>query len=127
MRKFTNITQCTKDSSDRYINDVVASLEQVATDVAWCPNVLNYDIFAASDIAGTVYVYQRDSIMQKWQLSSKLEHDEAVTRINWTETGSILQVSLAHGDTLLYKESLAGVGEWVLLSKVSQDGDVQYE
>ena len=63
------VYEWTQNDKDKYSHHVAAVLEELIPDVAWSPNVLNYETFAACDRNGNVQVYQRSKSEGKWELA----------------------------------------------------------
>jgi len=80
-------------------------------DVAWRPDCSG--VLASGSWDRTVIIWAQEMEGQPWRHVSKITLSDKVESLSWSVTGSLLAVSVADGETAMYKESSDGRWEEV--------------
>jgi len=99
-------------------------------DVAWRPNAgLTSSTIASCSEDGRVVIWNQDSELKPWHpsvLDPKMEHEskkeqklDAVWRVSWSVTGTVLAVASGDNHITLYKETVDG--KWEKVTNLSED------
>lgn len=83
-----NVYEWVKIGKNDYAQNIVGTHKDVVTDVAWSSNIgLNEDIIASAGKDKSVYLWQRPTQNDSWEVRSKINFDHSVNAISWNQTG----------------------------------------
>lgn len=83
-----NVYEWVKIGKNDYAQNIVGTHKDVVTDVAWSSNIgLNEDIIASAGKDKAVYLWQRPTQNDSWEVRSKISFDHSVNAISWNQTG----------------------------------------